>query len=297
MTLTNINKFAQDSISFYKTLNRKATKDVGNKIEKYVNSILPEKNASNEEMLLIQDSVMTDQNGYFSTQIDSGVYDISISKKNYNSNYLNNYLIFSSRVLNTDTLNIIDKPNIVKQVNPFNNSLRNIQPIMVKWNMSERVETYRLQASTDSLFTTLLMNDSTLTDTSKQLPQLSDLTKYYWRIKASNVGGESDWSEVWNFKTLGVPTTVSLLEPQNGFVNQPLNITFKWSKAKDQTLSSIKKNNEKGFSPNEMLSISNYWFELVKDTVSLSGIISDTAIVDTFKVVNNLMLCHICNVV
>ncbi|MFA6978575.1 MAG: PQQ-binding-like beta-propeller repeat protein [Ignavibacteriaceae bacterium] len=66
------------------------------------------------------------------------------------------------------------------------------------------------------------------------------------------------------------PTIVTLLEPKNGEVNQPLDITFKWSNAN-----------------NEELSSTSYLYELVKDTVSLSEMVADFT-VDTFKTVTNL---------
>jgi hypothetical protein len=183
---------------------------------------------------------------------------------------------------------IIEKPGVPVLALPLNNSVGNQQPIIVKWNKSHRVETYRVQVSKDSSFTTMIVNDSTLTDTVKQITELSNLTKYYWRVQAKNIGGECEWSVTWNFKTLGVPTTVSLLEPQNGSANQSLSITFKWSKAEDQTVTIKKKTREVDFSLNDQSTVSNYWFEMVRDTISLNGILKDEALTDTFKIVINL---------
>jgi len=191
----------------------------------------------------------------------------------------------------SDTWNfttIIAAPAVPTLINPLANSSYNAQPIVFRWNKAERSTNYRLQIATDSSMQALTLNDSLLADTMRTLSGLEMATLYYWRVRASNVGGVSDWSGVWSFKTLGLPTTVNLLEPQNGTVDQPVGITFKWSKAEDQTIITPKKNKGKDFSPNGTLTISNYWFEIVKDTVSLSGIIKDEVVVDTFKTIANL---------
>ncbi|MBK8663009.1 MAG: fibronectin type III domain-containing protein [Ignavibacteriales bacterium] len=117
----------------------------------------------------------------------------------------------------------------------MNDSKGLLNPITSKWNKSLRVEKYKLQVSSNNLFTSFILNDSTLTDTSKVLPNLANYSQYYWRVKAINVGGESDWSMIWNFKTLGNPYASNLLTPLDASVDQPLNgLTFKWTKAKER---------------------------------------------------------------
>jgi hypothetical protein len=44
-----------------------------------------------------------------------------------------------------------------------------------------------------------MLNDSTLTDTVKNVSSLSVSTKYYWRVCAKNSIGNSDFSDKWNF--------------------------------------------------------------------------------------------------
>ncbi len=121
-----------------------------------------------------------------------------------------------------------------------------------------------------------MIDTSGLTDTTFTLTTLSKLTKYYWRVKAVNVGGESNWSEEWNFKTLGKPITVTLLLPIDNVVNQPLEIKFLWSKSEDKL--GIIKSRETSNNPahteqfyksvmrkgKSLTSVSNYWFQLTK---------------------------------
>jgi len=166
---------------------------------------------------------------------------------------------------------IIAKPENSLLATPLSNNVGNTQPVVLKWHIASRAEIYRVQVGLDSLFVNKVYEDSSLTDTAKTLPWLTNLTKYYWCVCAKNIGGVSDWSAVWNFKTLGTPTTVTLINPQHQSVNQPIDITFRWSKAQDRTKS-----------------VMVYGFELVSDTTSMSDLIRDTTLVDTFKVVTGL---------
>ncbi|MBK8663003.1 MAG: T9SS type A sorting domain-containing protein [Ignavibacteriales bacterium] len=160
---------------------------------------------------------------------------------------------------------IIEKPTIPVLASPLNNSLGLLNPITTKWNKSLRVEKYKLQVSTDSLFGSLIVNDSTIVDTTKMLPELANYTKYFWRVKAVNIGGESDWSTVWNFKTLGNPYSVILASPENGAVNNPVNsVTFKWFKPQERVETILK-----------------YHFQLSTDSLFGSIAFSDSTLIDT----------------
>jgi len=92
---------------------------------------------------------------------------------------------------------------------------QSISPTL-SWNASTGAASYTLQVSTSSSFTSFAYNQSGLTGTSQQVGGLSDNTKYYWRVNATNVFGTSAWSNgssPWNFTTVvggsscaGVPT-------------------------------------------------------------------------------------------
>ncbi|TLY27820.1 MAG: fibronectin type III domain-containing protein, partial [Ignavibacteria bacterium] len=72
----------------------------------------------------------------------------------------------------------------------------------VTWNPSSGAVSYRLQVSADSLFGSLILNDSTLTATSRQLSSLSNSKKYFWRVNAKNGSGTSAYSLQWAFTTI-----------------------------------------------------------------------------------------------
>jgi hypothetical protein len=78
------------------------------------------------------------------------------------------------------------------------------QPISLSfiWNKAARAANYRVQLATDTGFTGIFIQDSTLTDTLKSDSGLAFSTTYYWRVRAENAGGASAWSEVRSFTTI-----------------------------------------------------------------------------------------------
>jgi hypothetical protein len=73
---------------------------------------------------------------------------------------------------------------------------------MFSWNVSAEATSYRLQISTSSSFSTTVFDQSGITGTSQLVTGLSNNTSYYWRVNATNSGGTSEWSSVWNFTTI-----------------------------------------------------------------------------------------------
>jgi len=175
-----------------------------------------------------------------------------------------------SDVWNTTT--IIEKPANFTLSAPANNSKALLNPVTVSWNSSARAEKYILQVSASSTFNTFVVNDSTQTDLTEVLPTLNNYTEYFWRVKSVNIGGQSDWSEVWNFKTPGNPYASTLYIPANNSVNQPITgLVFKWSRAQER-----------------IETIQKYQYQLATDTLFLNIVQNDSTLTDTTKTVDDL---------
>lgn len=84
---------------------------------------------------------------------------------------------------------------------PSNGDTVRSTTLTLSWNRSPSDDTYRVQVSSDSLFTSPVVDDSSLTDTSRQVGPLGNFTTYSWRVTATNAGGTSDWSSVRRFTT------------------------------------------------------------------------------------------------
>lgn len=70
------------------------------------------------------------------------------------------------------------------------------------WQQSATAESYRLQISTTYAFTTKILDQASITDTTYTVENLPENTSLYWRVIAANNDGSSQWSEVWNFTSL-----------------------------------------------------------------------------------------------
>jgi len=67
------------------------------------------------------------------------------------------------------------------------------------WDSTLGVTSYELQVATDSLFNSIVSDQSTLTTYKDTLTVLSAGTRYFWRVRCSGDGGMSGYSEVRSF--------------------------------------------------------------------------------------------------
>ena len=143
-------------------------------------------------------------------------------------NAQNNYIQSSnwSSVWNFWTL--LPVPTLIS---PANNATGVSLTPTFSWATVYGATNYTLQVSTDSLFTTTVINQTSIVGTSYQpTVPLTNLIKYYWRIKAHNTSQATDWSSVWHFTTIvGVPNAPNLVSPENNSTGIAINPTFKWN--------------------------------------------------------------------
>lgn len=102
---------------------------------------------------------------------------------------------------------VVAAPEIPILLSPSNGAIDIAVNPILSWNASVGANSYRLQISTNLDFTSLVYDQSGITTTSQQITGLAYNTLYYWRIRATNDGGFSDWSTIWNFMTT-VPTLI-----------------------------------------------------------------------------------------
>lgn len=131
---------------------------------------------------------------------------------------------------------IIQTPDIVSLTSPSDGATNLPISVLLSWSSSARAATYRLQMSTNSTFTSVVIDDSTLTYVSYQTPDLSNGTTYYWRLNAKNAGGTSSWSPVRSFTTLiARPSAPSISSPVSGATSQSTNPTLSWTSSSTAT--------------------------------------------------------------
>ncbi|HEX9655844.1 MAG TPA: zinc-dependent metalloprotease family protein [Bacteroidota bacterium] len=140
----------------------------------------------------------------------------------------------------------------------------------IAWNSVTSATSYHAQVSRlPSFLILVVVNDSTLTDTVKNVTGLEQGFTYYWRVRAKDSSGQSIWSPVWSFATTSLPASVALVSPANQAMISTDSVAFRW---------------------NWQSVIERYWLEYGTDSTFTSSTIdstlTDTSIV-AYSLVNN----------
>ncbi len=99
----------------------------------------------------------------------------------------------------------------------------------LSWDRAMSAVTYRLQVSLTSWFSTIIVDDSTITETFKTVGPLQNGTTYFWRVNAKNQGGTSAWSQVRNFTTtVAAPLGIAYYVSPTGNDSNPGTETLPW---------------------------------------------------------------------
>ncbi len=106
-----------------------------------------------------------------------------------------------SAVWNFRVLSVPPAPILVS---PPNGSFNQPSTIRFIWNKPLYAASYRIQIALDSLFTTMVVNDSTIFDSTTLVINFIVNKYYWWRVNAKNEAGTSPYSAVWRFGTFPV---------------------------------------------------------------------------------------------
>ena len=97
-----------------------------------------------------------------------------------------------------------EAPSAPTLVSPSNGSSAvSVQPTLTWSTLDGGAASFRLQVTSDSNFTTIVLDSSSIADTSFTVPTLSSGMTYYRRVNASNLAGTGVWSTTWTFTTAG----------------------------------------------------------------------------------------------
>ena len=128
-----------------------------------------------------------------------------------------------SSAWNFFTLNLV-APTLIS---PTNNSTGVSLTPTFSWGTVTGATSYNIQVSTQTSFSTTIINQNTSSTSFTPTTSLSQNTIYYWRVNASNTSSTSSWSSIWNFTTLGLPMP-TLVSPANNATGISLTPTFLW---------------------------------------------------------------------
>jgi uncharacterized protein (TIGR02145 family)/uncharacterized repeat protein (TIGR02543 family) len=91
-------------------------------------------------------------------------------------------------------LNVNPLPNIPTLILPADGAAGQPVSLTLIWNKGSIASGYFVQVAADTGFASVVVSDTTLTDTTKAVSGLSKGTAYYWRVRAKNTVGISVWS-------------------------------------------------------------------------------------------------------
>ncbi|MBI5808820.1 MAG: fibronectin type III domain-containing protein [Ignavibacteriales bacterium] len=127
------------------------------------------------------------------------------------------------------------KPNTPNLLSPTNSSINQKVITTLKWQKIENADYYNLQISDDDKFSKVIFEKNEIVDAQIVTTKLDYNHKYFWRVKAYNLTGSSNISEVWSYSTIDTIIAPSKLV---GYIDVNSNVVLNW---KDNS------NNENGF--------------------------------------------------
>ncbi len=131
-----------------------------------------------------------------------------------------------------DFTTVLAPPAAPTLANPASGSTGLQTSFNLVWHKVATATAYHVVVGTDSTFASgVVLNDSTVVDSLKQVTGLSYNVKYYWHVSAKNAGGSGPYSGIWNFMTLTQdPSIPVIVSPLNGTTGTATALTLRWTR-------------------------------------------------------------------
>ena len=146
-------------------------------------------------------------------------YDAGTQKLRVTTTQMGEFIFGYPDVAQTPYVPAIRTPADQSQVNQA-------EPITLSWTPQGLVGSFDLQVATNADFANLVLDTNNLGSGSFVLQNPLPNTQYFWRVRAVNEGGTSDWASA-SFTT--VPPVLHLTYPAGGEVWQRFQVvTIRW---------------------------------------------------------------------
>ncbi len=137
-------------------------------------------------------------------------------------------------------------PTLLK---PVSNAINVILKDTLKWSLVAEASKYLVQLSNIKDFSNLIINRTITFSTYFMEENLNNNTKYYWRVKAVNNGGEGPFATDSFTTIIAAPSSAPIfIKPISNAINVPLQDTLKWSSVTRATYYIIQLSTNKDFS-------------------------------------------------
>jgi trimeric autotransporter adhesin len=166
-----------------------------------------------------------------------------------------------SNIASATTQSVPTVPDPPILATPSNGATNQSQPIFFDWADISGVDQYQLQVAVNSGFGAPTV-DTNLTLSGCNVSGLDDDQLYYWRVRAHNSVGWSNWSTIWSLTTsCPVPLVPILATPNNGANGLEIPVELDWSDVSNTTGYSVQVDDNYNFSSpviNTSVAVSNY---------------------------------------
>ncbi len=167
----------------------------------------------------ISDFSFNDKNVHFELEVMDKL------KYAYAKMYINTVSGSSIEKIYTYQYKFTESPKPPILISPNNNAFNIYYKTELLWHESDSTYSYQIQISKDENFLDIVVDQSEVIDTFF-LADFDFQTNFYWRVRALNNAGYSNWSEVWNFKTN--ESLTYLIEPPKNSIQTFGKINFLW---------------------------------------------------------------------
>ena len=122
-----------------------------------------------------------------------------------------------------------EPPSVPTQVTPTNNQSGVTLDVLFRWTNAVLAAGYHLQVAHDTLMTNMFLDDTSITDSSRNV-RVAPSTAYYWRVRARNLEQTyGAFSPVHRFTSATVPPAIPIpTYPANGDTGVARNVTLLW---------------------------------------------------------------------
>jgi|GEM_PF-456134 len=142
--------------------------------------------------------------------------------------------------------------------------------IDLSWQSMDEATMYHVQVSSSPTFAAgaLLLNDSAVTGTSRQISGLLNLNTYYWRVRAKNEVGWGEFSDHRSFSLAVTPAATVLTSPAQGAQIPGGIVVFSWKPGASD--------------------VDRYWLELATDPQMQNIVLRDSLLYTTQREVTEM---------
>ena len=186
----------------------------------------------------------------------------------------------ASNFSSADSFTVMTAPSVPVLYTPIVGATgQRIDTLLLKWHSASLASGYECQLSLSSSFSSLVVTKDSTADTTFRALSLNGLTKYYWRVRAYNIGGASAFSVTDSFTTTMQPALAPALVSPRSTTSESRLTTFVWRSSATATAYHMQ------------IATDNAFLAVIRDTI----VVDTTMILSTPLNATTIYYWHVCS--